>query len=347
MCNFYPGPSRLYASVKDFAAEAFESGILEKNHRSADFMQLLEECIRLFKDRLNIPPSYKVFFTSSATECWEICAQSFLNDSLFYYNGAFGEKWKVYTERITGQTEGRAFDIQENLPVEPSGAKDVCMVANETSNGTALSSAVIQKIRTETKDGLVMIDAVSSLGAVDYDISQGDIWISSSQKCLGLPPGMGIMVVSPSALARAREKNDRRYYNSALFIEDNFDSFQTPYTPNILAIYLLKRLLESLENVRVTAERISRRAGDIYRFLESSGVGKPLIHQPEVRSSTVIAARAEDVRKVMDSLSENGVTVGKGYGRWRDTTFRIANFPAIPDEDFVVLSGLLRNFASQ
>lgn len=343
MYNFYPGPSRLYAPVKDFAAEAFESGILEKNHRSDDFMRLLQECIGLFKDRLNIPPDYKVFFTSSATECWEICAQSFLKDALFYYNGAFGEKWKVYSERITDRVQGCAFDTTAELPVVAAEGRDVCMVVNETSNGTALSPEVLWQAGAGA--GLVLVDAVSSLGGVDHDISLGDIWISSSQKCLGLPPGMGILVVSPRALQRAAEVNDHRYYNSALFIESNFDRFQTPYTPNILAVYLLKRLLEGLENVRVISERVSRRAAEIYRFLEGFESGEALIGNPAVRSSTVIAVSCLEAGSLSRYLLERDVNIGKGYGAWKDSTFRIANFPAISDSDFEVLFSLLRNFA--
>lgn len=345
MINFYPGPSRIYPTVKDFAEEAFASGILEKNHRSDDFMLLLKECIALFKDRLNVPPSYKVFFTSSATECWEICAQSFLKESLFYYNGAFGEKWKIYSERITGKTTGCPFDIQEEPGLAVAEGKDVCLVASETSNGTALSPEVIR--RAGAGAGLVVIDAVSSMGGVDHDISLGDIWITSSQKCLGLPSGMGIMILSPRALQRASEVNDHRYYNSALFIESNFDRFQTPYTPNILVVYLLKRLLEGLENVTQVSERISRRAVDIYRFLDSFEGVRPLVLNPSVRSSTVIAVSCPEAVRLTRYLSEQGVIIGRGYGPWQDSTLRIANFPAISDEDFEVLFDLLRNFENQ
>lgn len=342
MYNFYPGPSRIYPAVKDFAEEAFVSGILEKNHRSDDFMLLLKECIDLFKDRLNVPLSYKVFFTSSATECWEICAQSFLKEGLFYYNGAFGEKWKIYSKSITGRVEECAFDIQEEPRLAATRGRDICIVANETSNGTALSPELIR--RAGAGAGMVVIDAVSSLGGADHDISTGDIWISSSQKCLGLPSGMGIMILSPRALQRALEINDHRYYNSALFIESNFDRFQTPYTPNILAIYLLKRLLEGLENVKVISEKISSRAADIYRLLDNFEAGRPLIRNLSVRSSTVIAVSCSEAGRVSRYLSGQGVIIGKGYGRWRDSTFRIANFPAISDADFEVLFDLLRNF---
>lgn len=344
MYNFYPGPSRIYPAVKRFAQEAFESGILERNHRSDDFMTLLKECIDLLRDRLNVPADYKVFFTSSATECWEICAQSFSKEARFFYNGAFGEKWKIYTERINPGTEGEAFDTGEEPAIRSTEGRDVCLVANETSNGTAVSPETIGKIRAAAGDNLVMIDAVSSLGGVNYDISRGDIWISSSQKCLGLPSGMGIMLVSPAAQRRASEINDHRYYNSALFMESNFDRFQTPYTPNILAVYLLKHLLRELDNVSVIAERTARRAAGIYRFLEGLGTCGPLIRNEAVRSSTVVAVSCTEPGRLSRYLAQHGAIIGKGYGAWQSSTFRIANFPAIPDADYEVLFELLRSF---
>ncbi|MCD8540209.1 MAG: aminotransferase class V-fold PLP-dependent enzyme, partial [Leadbetterella sp.] len=257
---------------------------------------------------------------------------------------AFGEKWKTYSERITGKVTGYTFDIQEEPRLTASEGRDVCIVANETSNGTAFPREVLKSARAG--GGLVLVDAVSSMGGADHDISLGDIWIGSSQKCLGLPSGMGIMLLSPAALERAAEINDHRFYNSLLFIESQFDRFQTPYTPNILAVYLLKRLLENLENVSVISERVSRRAGGIYRFLESFTGGDPLIRNPSVRSATVIAVNSREASRVSDYLLRHGVIIGKGYGPWKGSTFRIANFPAISDGDFEVLFDLLRNFAN-
>ena len=39
---------------------------------------------------------------------------------------------------------------------------------------------------------------------------------------------------------------------------------------------------------------------------------------------------------------ENNIILGNGYGAWKDTTFRIANFPAIEDWEFDQLKTLLR-----
>lgn len=62
----------------------------------------------------------------------------------------------------------------------------------------------------------------------------------------------------------------------------------------------------------------------------------PLITNPVVRSSTVLAVEAdpEKIREIKDAAMKEGILLGSGYGKWKETTFRIANFPAIQDADF-------------
>lgn len=338
MLNFYPGPSKLYSFVPSLAAEAFSSGIVEKNHRSPAFMTLLEECIFYFKQRFSIPSEYQVILTSSATECWEICAQSILRDTTFYYNGAFGGKWYSYTKKLKNGVDGVRFSV--NDPVEFEANTDVCFVINETSNGTCISSNTV--VNT---DGLVIVDAVSGFGGVHYSIENADVWIACSQKCLGLPAGLGIMVLSPKAIQRAEEVNDNKYYNSVIFVLDNFRKFQTPYTPNILGIYLLKRLLDNIEDIGIVADRISSRAKDIYSYFDNSPFFSVLVQKKELRSDTVLCIKCQDIVGLKDFMQKHSVLLGNGYGEWKDDTFRLANFPAIPDGDFNTLFGLLDTFA--
>jgi phosphoserine aminotransferase len=344
MYNFYPGPSKVYPLVKDFAKEAFENGILEENHRSEPFMQLLEDCTKLFKNHLNIPSDYKVFFVTSATEAWEICAQSLFGYApvKFYYNGAFGEKWMKYSERIYGDVSEGKFSVDQKILLDTSFAGDVCIVANETSNGTQVNPADFKDVMSE--NSLLYVDAVSSLGGIDYEISDADVWISSSQKCFGLPSGMGIMLVSPKALARAKTLGDGKFYNSLLFIEENFDKLQTPYTPNILSVYLLKRLLENLPNIKEVSQNLVIRAKKLYEYFDSTESLKPLVLNNEVRSQTLVAIKCSDLKELQAYLAKNDITIGKGYGEWKDSTFRIANFPAIDNQEYDYLLEILSNF---
>ena len=98
MISFYPGPSRVHTEVPAYVRDAYDEGILSINHRSDEFVQMCERTIGLLKERLNVPKDYTIFFTGSATECWEIIAQSLITDKSYHiYNGAFGQKWFDYT----------------------------------------------------------------------------------------------------------------------------------------------------------------------------------------------------------------------------------------------------------
>lgn len=355
--NFYPGPSKLYPELQRFSQEAFASGILELNHRSEPFMQLLEQAISLFKNHLNIPEDHKVYFTSSATECWEICAQSLIRGKVqFLYNGAFGKKWFKYTvtnPQINSTTNyelptirGTRFCVNQNIDeVEIDVENDVvCWVSSETSNGTHTSDRAIKSLKVKSPNALLVVDATSSLGGENYDIPDVDVWFASSQKCFGMPSGLGIMIVSPKAMQRAVEINERNHYNSLLFVEENFNKFQTHYTPNILGIYLFKRLLEGLHNINIVSSRISERSERIYSFFERNERFDLLVENRETRSKTVVAIVPKDMESAVAFFKKSNIVIGKGYGEWKANTLRIANFPAIPDEDFEELFSLLEKY---
>jgi phosphoserine aminotransferase len=119
MISFYPGPSKVYPEVEIYLQDAMKEGILSQNHRSQSFIDMLKECIRLFKQKQNIPNDYQVFFTSSATECWEIISQSLVKETSHHvYNGAFGEKWFDYSSKISKKTSFTKFDFQEKFDAD-------------------------------------------------------------------------------------------------------------------------------------------------------------------------------------------------------------------------------------
>ncbi|GHB64881.1 aminotransferase class V-fold PLP-dependent enzyme [Persicitalea jodogahamensis] len=345
LTSFYPGPSQLYPQVEGYLQDAYRSGILSMNHRSGSFMDMLAKTVADMHVKLDIPTDYEVYFTSSATECWEIVSQSLVqNRSLHAYNGAFGQKWFEYASRLH-PASGHAFGPEEDLNLEGGdhvkSAEVLCLTHNETSNGTALPARTLHKIRQEFK-GIIAVDATSSMAGVALPWSAGDVWFASVQKCFGLPPGLGVLVVSPRAIERAETIGERDHYNSLLFLRDNFVKNQTPYTPNTLGIYLLGRVLEEVPPIADTALNIARRAQAFCQFLNENSY-KILIKNPEVRSPTVLTIEADEnfIKQLKEKAREAGILLGTGYGAWKATTFRIANFPAISDLSFAQLQDFL------
>ena len=341
--TFYPGPSKVYPQVAKYLQEAFAEGILSVNHRSQEGMNIIRGAIEGLHEKLNIPDDYHVYFMSSATEAWEIIAQSLTREkSLHFYNGAFGEKWADYAEKLIKSVERIPFELNEVPDLQNvNDFKDVvCITQNETSNGTQIKD--LKPFRKAFPEAIIAIDATSSLGGIDFDYNDGDVWFASVQKCLGLPAGMAIMICSPRAIERAREINDRKFYNSLLFIHENFQKFQTHYTPNMLNIYLVKKLMQEVSSISIIDKRIKNRAKKWYDFFEDKGI-KCLVKNSEVRSDTVITIEGieEEIKQIKFLTKANGITVGNGYGSWKNTTFRIANFPATEDSEIEFLMKIL------
>lgn len=343
MITFYPGPSKLYPELQGYLTDAFQEGILSTNHRSHQFMRMLESTLAELKSKLGIPAAYEVYFTSSATECWEIIAQSLVKTkSLHLFNGAFGEKWLDYTRLLEPASEGRAFEVDDVPDLADYYGFDVlCLTHSETSNGTVLPDQSLAVLRKNYK-GLIALDATSSMAGVELPWELGDIWFASSQKCFGLPSGLGIMVVSPLAVESALEIGERAHYNSLLFIRENFLKFQTHYTPNILGIYLMGKVMKQVPAITEVSKIIHERALSWYTFLEKNGF-EVVSSNEFTRSATVIAVKCSPA-KLVDlkiRLTAKGMSIGNGYGKWKENSFRIANFPAIEESEIDLLKGIL------
>lgn len=341
--TFYPGPSKVYPQVVKYLQEAFAEGILSVNHRSEECMNITRGAIGGLHEKLNIPADYHIYFISSATEAWEIIAQSLTRQkSIHYYNGAFGEKWADYAEKLVIEIARIPFELNKLPDLQGFNNFDdmVCITQNETSNGTQIKDLI--PFREAFPEAMIAVDATSSLGGIELDFNDGDVWFASVQKCLGLPAGMAIMICSPRAVERAREINDRKFYNSLLFIHDNFQKFQTHYTPNVLSIYLLNKIMLNVDNISIISENTKQRADKWYDFFASIGM-KYAAQNPAIRSDTVITIEgtSEQIQAIKTLTKAHGITIGNGYGSWKNTTFRIANFPAIEDFEIEALMNIL------
>ncbi|HTF22062.1 MAG TPA: aminotransferase class V-fold PLP-dependent enzyme [Chryseolinea sp.] len=347
MISFYPGPSRIHDEIPHYVRDAAHAGILSANHRSDAFVSLSKETIRLMRLKLGIPEDYTIFFTSSATECWEIIAQSLIRDkSVHIYNGAFGQKWYDYTARIR-RAESWAFDVEQSTEtVVPDHLLGdlLCLTQNETSNGTQVQDSILSQIRQAHPETLIAVDATSSIGGIALTFDNADIWYGSVQKCFGLPAGLGIMICSPRAMARAQEVNETAHYNSLLFMKQMMDKFQTSYTPNVLGIYLLMRVLKDSKHIKKVDQKIRGRYEQWMDFLSGNTSIQHLVQNETVHSFTVIPVSAEPalVKRIKTEAKAKGLLLGEGYGQWKESTFRIANFPALKKTEIKELMRFLK-----
>jgi alanine-glyoxylate transaminase/serine-glyoxylate transaminase/serine-pyruvate transaminase len=112
---------------------------------------------------------------------------------------------------------------------------------------------------------LLIVDAVSSLGSIDFRQNEWevDVTVVGSQKGLMLPPGLGFNAVSDKAIAAGRTAQlPRNYWDWRPIIEQNRGGF-FPYTPATNLLFALREALrmlheEGLQNVFARHDRHAR-----------------------------------------------------------------------------------------
>ncbi|MBN3520649.1 alanine--glyoxylate aminotransferase family protein [Algoriphagus lutimaris] len=351
MLTFAPGPSKVYDSLPTYLQDAYQEGILSANHRSSAFMNLYQETESLMREKLHMPDDYKLLFTSSATENWEIITQSLVEKASFHiYSGSFGKKWIGFAKHINPATGGTKIEANQAIDVaglEVSEEFDlIALTQNETANATQVPMSVIEAIKEKYPEKMIAVDTTSSMAGIELDFSLADVWYASVQKCFGLPAGLGILILSPKAIEKCASKGESGRYNSLSFMLENAIGYQTHYTPNVLGIYLLNRVLKDLEEIQHIDANLRERMLQLESCIAHTKSFRMLVDNSETRSVTVLAVAGPEelVSTVKKDAEKEGMQLGSGYGPLKPTSFRIANFPAITNAEMDKLMSFLSKY---
>lgn len=351
---FVPGP----VDVADEVLQAQVQPMLP--HRSAEFEALFHRAEQ--KARQLFYTQYRVFITaSSGTGLQEAAVRNFAKAKvLACVNGAFGARW-AEVARTNGK-EVTVLEAEWNQPVRPEQVADalkrdhyelITVVHNETSTGLENPvKDIAAVVREVSPDTIIAVDAVSSLGGVKIEMDAWglDMVLTSSQKCLALPPGIALGAVSDRALERAKEVPNRGWYFDLVLLEKHRLKDSTPATPAISLIYALdfqldRILAEGLEN------RFARHAAMAQR-VQSWALerGFSLFAAEGYRSktvTTVVNDRGLDVSALNRWLLQRGMRIANGYGPLKGKTFRIAHMGELQMEDIDMLLNALDEYLAQ
>jgi phosphoserine aminotransferase len=349
--NFTPGPSQLYFTVKDHMLRAFRDGVPSLSHRTSEFERIFEGTTSGLRELLGIPDSFSIVFTSSATEVWERSIQNLVEESsLHLVNGAFSRRYFEIAQQLHKKPtkveapEGVGFEkIQAQAAPEL-----VALTQNETSTGVALPVNFVDAFRKQFPNALVVVDAVSSLPYPQFNFSQIDSLFFSVQKGFGLPAGLGVWIVNDRCIGKAEQMLSKGLaigsYHSLPSLISFANKKQTPETPNVLAMYLLSKVIEDFLRRGITTIRreTEYKAALLYNWLDASSIAKPFVSNKNHRSATVIVAECgANTAHIANMLRPKGLHPGEGYGAAKKTQLRFANFPAHSKEQYELLVDVL------
>jgi phosphoserine aminotransferase len=222
----------------------------------------------------------------------------------------------------------------------------IAVTQNETANASQVPMTVLKALAARYPEKMIAVDTTSSMGGIALDFSLADVWYASVQKCFGLPAGLGILLLSGKAKEKVVRKGEKGRYNSLSFMLENAASYQTHYTPNVLGIYLLFRVLQDMDPIALVDTRLRLRMETLEQTISQSAAFQLLVDNPATRSTTVAAISGEEqaIVAIKKAAEKEGMQLGGGYGPLKASSFRIANFPAITDAEFMRLVDFLKSY---
>jgi serine---pyruvate transaminase len=330
---FTPGPTPVPPEV----LEAISRPII--HHRSSDFREIFERCLARLRQVYGTRGDVLVY-TASGTGGMESTVANLTRPGervVVVSAGHFGERWTVMARAFGCDVDELGYawgespvpdDLSQRLR-ELGGAKVVFITHSETSTGVV---ADVQELATAAKEAgsLVVVDAVSSLGAVPLET---DAWgldavVSGSQKALMTPPGLATVSVSADAWA-AVDAGAARYYFDWTQTRERQDEFDPAFTPAVSLIVgldvalglLLERGLEDAYERHVRLGRACR-AG-------VKAMGLELFSPDDDRSAVVTAINAPDgidSGELVQTLRDrHGIVLAPGQGPLKGKVFRIGH----------------------
>jgi serine---pyruvate transaminase len=329
-----PGPTPVPPEVLAALAEPVV------HHRGRDFRLIYERCLARLQEVYRTQHDV-LMFTSSGTGAFESAVANLVSPGdrvLVLSAGSFGERWVAMTNayaadlvhlRLEWGETPEPDDLRSAL--EAAGdVRVVYLVHSETSTGVV---ADVQSLAAAAKEAgaLVVVDAVSSLGAVPLETDAWgiDVVVSGSQKALMCPPGVAFVSVSPAALDASSRSTSPRFVLDWERTRAAQAKLDAPFTPAVSIIRALDVALGLLldEGLDAAFERHAR-LGRACRE-GARAMGLDLFSPDEDRSAVVTAIRAPegvDAGAVVATLRDRfGITIANGQGPLKGKIFRIGH----------------------
>jgi aspartate aminotransferase-like enzyme len=330
---FTVGPVACYPEVLEAMGHQMYS------HRSKEYFALHYETVRMLQDFIST--KNEVFlFSSTGTGFMEASVRNCVRKKILCcINGSFGERFAEVAE-ANGLSVVKlapplgepisALDLDEMLSANPD-VEAVALTHNETSVG--LINPLKELVASVKKhDKLVFVDAVSSMGGTEIKVDELgiDVCFSSSQKCFGVPPGLGIGSVSEEAMnLSATASNKGWYFDFKVWEEDQKKGRGTPVTPAIPQIAGLNTVLKMIERNggrKWYFDLYKERNQKIRRGIEKHGLSTfPRKGSESPTVNCINAPEGVEGGAIYEKMREREFELAEGYGPLKKKTFRIGN----------------------
>ncbi len=328
-------------------------------HRDQEYSGVVRRLRDKLRPVLGAGPDHDVLLlTGSGTAAMEMAISSVVPPGkkiLVVSNGFFGERLGEIAELHA--LEPKSLRLPWGTLIDPAAvdaelARDpaiavVAMIHHETSVGIVNPVGAIGRL-CRARGVTSVVDAVSSLGAEDLDVTrdQIDVCFSSANKCLHSVAGVSFLCVAAEVWPRLAAVPPRVYYlDLARYRRIMAESDQTPFTPAVSAFFALETAIDELaEQGGVPARREVYRRRNLLVRRVLTDLGFQSFTNTGRESHAIVTMRVPasvTVDHLYDRLKDRGYIIYRCKGKLADDHIQIANMGEIPDATIDAFLGAL------
>lgn len=337
-------------------------------HLDPAFVEIFSETLKNLRKVFFCKKGQPFIVSGSGTLAMEMAACNFVEggDHVLVVNtGCFSDRFVSIFERYGAnitQVKCALGDTPSLSDIEKEIVKReyklVTITHVDTSTGVLCDIKAISEIAK--KHGiLTIVDGVCSIGGEEFyqDRWDVDISLTTSQKPIGVPPGLAILMVSKMGMEifRKRKTRVKNYYcdfNNWLPIMESYENKEQKYfaTPSVNLIYALQQSIKKMlkEGMKSRFKR-HKIISDLFKK-SMSELKLKTVSKPEKSAHTMTALYyPEGVDKsILVKIRGNGVVVAGGlHPAIKDRYFRVGHMGIVNKKDiFITISAIKKALLS-
>ena len=331
-----PGPSTVHPRV----LQALSLPVM--GHLDPTFFQVMDDVCEMLRMVFHTTNFMTVPISSTGTGAMETACANIIepgDSMLVCRNGYFGIRLADIAERCGATVHvmdtpwGKAVDpqmLKDELKKHP-GLKAVGVVHAETSTGVLSDMKELVDVIHES-GALAIVDAVTSLGGHEVRMDDWgiDVCYSATQKCLGAPPGLAPISLSPAAMdiVAKRPSKVQSFYFNLKDLEAYWNQTRAyHHTSPINMTYALREALRMMmeEGQRNRINRHARVAAALRAGAEALGLSLLAEegHRLNPLTTLSIPEGIEDAKVRRALLNDYDIEIGGGLGEFAGKAWRV------------------------
>ena len=331
-----PGPSTVHPRV----LQALSLPVM--GHLDPAFFQVMDDVCEMLRMVFHTTNFMTVPISSTGTGAMETACANIIepgDSMLVCRNGYFGIRLADIAERCGATVHvmdtpwGKAVDpqmLKDELKKRP-GLKAVGVVHAETSTGVLSDMKELVDVIHES-GALAIVDAVTSLGGHEVRMDDWgiDVCYSATQKCLGAPPGLAPISLSPAAMdvVAKRPSKVQSFYFNLKDLEAYWNQTRAyHHTSPINMTYALREALRMMmeEGQKNRINRHARVAAALRAGAEALGLSLLAEegHRLNPLTTLSIPEGIEDAKVRRALLNDYDIEIGGGLGEFASKAWRV------------------------